>query len=356
MADELLMRRLLDATRGLAAKLDPETILERILSSARELTDARYAALGILDGERSGLEHFLTIGIDEHTRAAIGAPPSGRGLLGALIEDPRPLRLRDLGHHPHSYGFPAGHPVMRSFLGVPIVIGGQAWGNLYLADKPTGEFTEADEEATVILAEWAATALESSMLYRSSEQRRLELEHALRGLEATRDVMFAIGSEVELGHTVELIAKRARALLDARSVLVLMPEDGELLIAATAGYSGQRSGRPVPTAISSLTHAVIERGSPLRVDNVGEEYALQGHELGAHEGGGALLVSLSYRGKRLGVLAAFDRGPDRTAFTDDDERLLDAFAASAAAALAIASNRSSLATSDFAFRRSDARV
>lgn len=325
------MHHLLDVARGLVAELDPETILSRILASARDLTGARYAALGILDEQRGRLEHFLTIGIDEHTRAAIGTPPSGRGVLGALLDDPRPLRLSDVGRHPHSYGFPAGHPIMKSFLGVPIMIDGQTWGNLYLTDKTGGEFTETDEEAVMILAEWAATALENSRLYQASERRRLELEQTLRGLEATRDVMIAIGSDVELGRTLELIAKRARALVDARSLIVLLPEGSDIVVAASAGYADQRPGSRIPPETSTLW-SVLESGVPLRI----AEAAHGKLGLGLREANCALLVPLLYRRETLGVLLALDRGADRSAFTDDDERLLQAFADSAAAAYAIA--------------------
>src|ERR1019366_7836293 len=118
------------------------------------ITGARYAALGILNDQRSELEQFQTAGVDVQTRRGIVDLPRGLGGLGGLIGHPRPVRRPDGGRHPSSYGFPAGHPVMRSFLGVPIVIHGQVWGNLYLTEKQGGEFSEQDEEAAVILAEW----------------------------------------------------------------------------------------------------------------------------------------------------------------------------------------------------------
>jgi GAF domain-containing protein len=139
--EEPWIRRLLDVGRVLTTELDQGVVLDRVLEAAREITEARYAALGILDERRTELAQFLTSGLDEETRRAIGdLPPRGRGVLGALIAHPVPLRLRDVGQHPDSCGFPVGHPVMRSFLGVPIVIRGHAWGNLYLAEKAHGEF------------------------------------------------------------------------------------------------------------------------------------------------------------------------------------------------------------------------
>jgi GAF domain-containing protein len=129
------IRRLLDVGRELTKELDQDTLLERVLETAREVTGARYAALGVLNEQGDGLERFLTAGIDDATRRTIGDEPRGRGLLGELIERPAPLRLADVGEHPRSYGFPPGHPSMSSFLGVPIVIRGRAWGNLYLTEK-----------------------------------------------------------------------------------------------------------------------------------------------------------------------------------------------------------------------------
>src|SRR3954471_106058 len=158
--DEPRLRRLLDVGRSLISELEPEVVLQRLLEVAREVTGARYAAIGVLDERRESLERFLTVGVDEDTHRQIGDLPRGRGVLGALISDPRPLRLRDVSAHPQSYGFPLAHPEMTTFLGVPIIIEGQAWGNLYLTEKAGGgEFSADDEEATVVLADWAAIAI-----------------------------------------------------------------------------------------------------------------------------------------------------------------------------------------------------
>jgi signal transduction histidine kinase len=198
--DSLRIRRLLDAGRAIVAELDPLAVLNRTLVAAREVTGARYAALGILDEERTKLEHFLTLGVDEQTRSAIGELPQGLGVLGVPIEDPHPLRLSDVGQHPRSYGFPEGHPVLKGFLGVPILIRGTAWGTLYLAEKQDGEFTKADEEAAVIFADWAATATSNARLHRTPQE--------LAG---------AIVASKGLERVLELIIRRGRALIDARS-------------------------------------------------------------------------------------------------------------------------------------------
>jgi len=169
--DEDRLRRLIAVGRALVQQLDLEALLTQIADVAREVTGARYAAIGVLDEVRAELERFLARGIDEATRAQIGDLPRGHGILGLLIRDPRPLRLHDLREHPRSYGFPAHHPPMRTFLGVPIVVRGRAWGNLYLTDKRDGDdFDAADEEAAVILADWAAVAIDNAGRF---EQQRL---------------------------------------------------------------------------------------------------------------------------------------------------------------------------------------
>jgi two-component system, NarL family, sensor histidine kinase DevS len=170
--DEARLRRLIAVGRSLVSQLDLETVLGRVLNAARDLTQARYAALGILDSDRSRLDRFITVGIDDSIRVQIGALPEGRGVLGVLISDPKPLRLTNVSDHPRSYGFPAHHPPMGSFLGVPILIGGEAFGNLYLTEKEGGDFNEVDEESVIILAEWAAIAIANARSVARDRLRR----------------------------------------------------------------------------------------------------------------------------------------------------------------------------------------
>lgn len=171
--DESTLRELFDVSRGLVSDLQLDQVLERVLAAAVRVTGARYAALGVLDSERAGLDRFVHIGIDEETRERIGELPKGRGVLGLLISDPRPVRLADVSAHPASYGFPPGHPPMRGFLGVPITVHGRQWGNLYLTEKQGGaEFTAEDEGAAVALAEWAAIAIGNA---RSAATERLRM-------------------------------------------------------------------------------------------------------------------------------------------------------------------------------------
>jgi signal transduction histidine kinase len=355
-ATEQSIRRLLDVGRVLTRELDQRIVLDRVLEAAREITGARYAALGILNEKHSGLEQFLTSGVDEDTHRAIGDLPRGRGVLGVLIEDPKPLRLRDVGEHPNSYGFPSGHPPMHSFLGVPVVIRGEVWGNLYLTEKTDGEFTESDEQTAVILADWAAIAIHNARLYETSERRRQEAETAFRGLEATRDVAVAIGGETGLEHALELIVKRGRALVNAKSVVIMLREGDDLVVHASAGHVTPTRGVRLSIA-DSTSGQVLERGRPERIADVGSRLRIDPQAFGVSDPRTVLMVPMLYRGSGVGVLAAFDRRPDSAPFTGDDEQLLRTFAASAATAVALAQSvesdrlRSSMAAADAERRR-----
>ena len=160
------LRQLLDAVLTVGSDLDLETVLRHIVESAVSLVDARYGALGVLDESRARLSQFLTVGMDDETYRAIGELPEGHGILGLLIVEPKPIRLPDLAEHPDSYGFPPNHPPMKSFLGVPVRVRDQVFGNLYLTDKTTAEvFTDVDEELVVALAAAAGVAIENARLH-----------------------------------------------------------------------------------------------------------------------------------------------------------------------------------------------
>ena len=340
MLDERRLRRILDVGRSVVAELNLEALLRRVLDEARDLTGARYAALGILDERRAELERFITSGIAPERHAEIGDLPRGRGVLGVLIEDPRPLRLDDVSDHPRSYGFPVGHPPMRAFLGVPIVIRGEAFGNLYLAEKADGGgFDADDEEAIVLLAGWAAVAIDNARSYTREHRRRHELEQALRAMDATTAIARAVGGETDLERVLELIAKRARALVEARGVLILLREGDELAVATTAGsLAGGLDGVRVPVEGSVSGRVMLERRAETLADARAELRFALGERLDATTG---LLVPLVFRGRPLGVLCAFDRGgvgeeAGGERFTHEDERLLESFAASAATAVATA--------------------
>jgi signal transduction histidine kinase len=355
--NDVPIRRLLEIGRALASDLDADAILRRVLDAAMEVTGARYAALGVLDETRNELAQFYSAGIDADARRAIGGLPRGRGVLGALISDPRPLRLANVSDDPRSYGFPGGHPRMATFLGVPVMIRGQAWGNLYLTDKRAGgEFTAEDQEAAVILSEWAGAAIQNARVYERSEQRREQLEQAVRGLEATRDIAMAISSVTRLDHVLELIVKRGRALVDARAVLIMLRQGADLVVAASAGYAQDVRGHRVPVA-DSTSGQVLERGRPERIADVTSRLRITPSELGVSDAHTALLVPMILRGRGIGVLAAFDRGARGAPFTESDEQLLTTFGATAANAVALARSveadrlRSSMAAADAERRR-----
>lgn len=165
------LRQLIALGPSLVSELDLDVLLDRLLETACSMTGARYAALGILDPSRRELERFITRGVSEVQERAIGRRPRGRGVLGVLIRDPRPLRLTDVTKHPSSVGFPEGHPPMHTFLGVPIVIRGRGWGNLYLAEKREGQFTDVDEYTATTLATWAAIAVDHARLLAGAGER-----------------------------------------------------------------------------------------------------------------------------------------------------------------------------------------
>lgn len=330
--DEPRLRELIDVGRSLVAELDLEVIFRKVIEVASELTGARYAALGVLSEDRRELERFITHGIDEEGRRKIGNLPRGRGILGLLIERPQPLRLADVGRHPRSFGFPQGHPPMANFLGVPVRIRGNAWGNLFLTEKAGGDFDQADEQTVLVLAEWTAVAVENARLYRSVEDRREEMERAVHRLEVTTEIAQAVGGETDLERILEIVLKRGRALIEARSLLILLDEGGELVVVAVDGERDERGpGTRVPIA-GSVPGGVLETGLPRRVRRLDPGLATSP---AAGSGMMALLAPLIFRGKALGVLVALDP-LDRAEFSDEEETLLLSFAASVATAVATA--------------------
>jgi signal transduction histidine kinase len=172
LLDKDRLERLIEVGRSLVTERDPDTVIQNALRAARELTGARYAAIGVLDKSRSGLERFLTDGMEPAAIDAIGDTPRGRGILGMLIEHPDPLLVEDVSQHPQSAGFPPNQPPMKSFLGVPVKIHGEPWGNLYLTEKQEGLFDQSDEQSAVILAEWIAIAVNNA---RSEAAERVQL-------------------------------------------------------------------------------------------------------------------------------------------------------------------------------------
>jgi signal transduction histidine kinase len=321
-------RALVETGVAITSELSLEALLQRLVAAASDLTGARYAALGVIDRNGSGLERFLTTGIDAETQAAIGELPHGRGILGVLIRDASPLRLSELSEDPRSVGFPPNHPPMRTFLGVPILLRGVAYGNVYLTEKADGEdFTEEDEELVALLAAQAAVAIENARLYEAATGWS-------RQLESLNEVADALVSESDLDRLLELIASRLRALLDARLVTVLLPAGADQLrFAAVAGENGaELAGKWVPRD-GSKSGRVLERGQSERVDSMLDDPDVDQEAtrlLGARSG---LWVPLRVRGRSIGILAAHDKlGPD-VRFSDTDLRLAETFASRAAVAV-----------------------
>ncbi len=210
------LRELLGAVLAIASDLDPPTTLRRIVEVAVGLVDARYGALGVLDDSGTRLSQFITIGIDAETHALIGALPEGHGILGLLIVDAKPLRLPDLREHPDSFGLPPHHPPMRSFLGVPIRVRDQVFGNLYLTDKTTAEvFSDVDEELVVGLAAAAGVAIENARLHARVKEYALveDRERIARDLHDTVvQRLFATG--LSLQAAARLVPADADAAVD----------------------------------------------------------------------------------------------------------------------------------------------
>jgi signal transduction histidine kinase len=327
-------RRLVEVGSGLLSELDLEVVLKSVVEAARDLTEAEYAAVGVLDPDRRELERFIYLGIDEETRRGIGPLPRGRGVLGELIRDPQALRLADVDQHPHAYGFPPGHPPMHTFLGVPISIRGETYGNLYMTEKRGGvEFDAADEEAAKTLAGWAGVAIENARLYTTLSAREEETERALRRAEASVDIARTIGGETDVGRVLDLIVKRGRALVEARTVLVLLRRADRLVVTARAGEVGPDLDElTIPTEDAVFQAAMHERmAQHLEPDTPPSEARLR-EQLGAEA---ALVVPLLFRGRTVGALVALDpeAGGD---FDEEAMRLLQAFAATAAVAVATA--------------------
>lgn len=333
--------RLLDVACGVMSDLDVDVVLERVLEAACELTGARYAAIGVLDRARGELERFVTAGVDDPTRQQIGVLPRGRGVLGELIADPRPLRLGDVGAHPRSYGFPSGHPPMKTFLGVPVLVAGDPFGNVYLTEKRDGEeFTDEDEHAVVRLAQFAGVAIDHARRYSGVDTQRAQLNRTVQALDATVEIARAIGGETDLEMILELVAKRGRALVSARALVIEHDRGGEMVVAAGGGELPAGVIGQTVDVRRSLASAALRTASTLRLEDEPNRVRFERHGLGrlGFRADAGLVVPLIFRGQGHGVLIALDRLKDGPAFTSDDQRLLEAFATSVAIAIATASS------------------
>jgi two-component system, NarL family, sensor histidine kinase DevS len=320
------LRALFAAGLAVTSELSLDGLLHRLVVVAAELTNARYGALGVIDASGAELEQFVTHGIDDDLRAEIGALPRGRGILGVLIRDARALRLHDLAEDPRSVGFPPGHPPMRSFLGVPVMLRGVAYGNLYLTEKQgADEFTEEDEELVTLLAGQAAVAIENARLYEAATRWS-------RQLQSLQELGNALATETDLEKLLDLVVRRLRELLDARVVALALPAGGdELKFAAVAGAEGL-----LGTTISrseSKSGAVLARRRSERIDSVLDDPEVHqevSRQLAARTG---MWVPLIARDEAIGVLEIHDKEGADPRFSHDDFRLAETFAARAAVAV-----------------------
>ncbi len=323
MASRERLSALLDAVVGIGSDLDLRSTLYRIVVAACRLAGARYGALGIIGPDRQLVE-FITDGISIVQHQRIGDLPTGRGVLGLLIDEPKPVRLRDIAEHPRSYGFPAHHPVMRSFLGVPVRIRDQIFGNLYLTEKRgADEFTEDDQETVVALAVAAGVAIDNARLYASSGHRQ-------RWLEATAEITNVLLGEVDRTAALELVARRAREVSGAETVMVLLHEGAaDQVRVEVCDPPRPRLRGTMLAANGTILGRVLADGEAVITDDLGQaaDWPV------SVSTGAALIAPLAASGSVAGLLVVA-HAPEGARFDDElDVNLLSTFAGQAALAL-----------------------
>lgn len=320
------MRRLLDAGIALASELSLDALLQTLAETAAELTGAQYAALGVIDPTGRELERFVTTGLDPETYAAIGELPRGGGILGVLINEAKPLRLHDLSEDERSVGFPPNHPRMRTFLGVPIMLRGVAYGNFYLTEKEGGgDFTSDDEEVVTLLAAQAAVAIENARLFESAKRWSDQLESLI-------EVGNALATEVELPRMLDLVAARLREILQARFVVILLASpEGDLRVEARSGDVDVALGLSASGEETKAGRVLARRRSE-RIDSVMEDPESDRDLTRSLGMLAALYVPMVVRQEAIGIIIAGDKLASDRRFTNEDLRLAETFASRAAVA------------------------
>jgi signal transduction histidine kinase len=330
---ESLPPALAAGVRAAAAGEHLEATLRAIVEAAVAHADATYGALGVLTRDGRRLDRFVIVGMDDEMREGIARLPAGEGILGLLVENPEPLRLADLGTHPASVGFPAGHPPMQSFLGVPVCVRDSVFGHLYLTEKRTGgPFTEADEEAVQALAAAAGLAIENARLAEAAERRRAWVQ-------AATEVSTALLSGQDPREVLLAVTERAVALSDADGGALLVAEEGDgdaLTIVASAGpVADEVEGVRVPLEDTHVGRVhrtgVAELVEDVRVDPVLGRHA----EVAVDLIRGARSAAIVPLGRALGTLICMRRA-EREPFDAEVLESLSAFAAQAALALELA--------------------
>ncbi|SDO60719.1 GAF domain-containing protein [Lentzea jiangxiensis] len=317
------MQSLLDAVLAVGAGLELDSTLQRIVQAAVELVGARYGALGVL-GSRHNLSQFVYVGIDPETRSHMGHLPEGKGLLGLLIKDPRAIRLHDISEHAASVGFPPNHPPMHSFLGAPVRVRDEVFGNLYMTEKTDGgDFTADDEVVLEALAAAAGVAVENARLFERSRMRE-------RWLEATAEINAQLLAGATAEDALRLIVQRAVELAGASWSAVLLLEGDEL---RTAAHAGNEAGPGRFAADAPVFAEVLETAAPVMLEEAGEQLGdLPG------QAGPTVVVPLRAGTTVTGVLLSV-REKDATAFGADLMPLLASFADQAVVAIEFAENQ-----------------
>jgi signal transduction histidine kinase len=326
------LRGLLRANQSIVGNLALPQLLRLIVQAACELTSARYGALGVIDPSGGGLEQFVNVGFDAHTVTTIGHLPEGRGLLGAVIDDARPIRLRSMNDDPRSVGFPAHHPPMNSFLGVPIRVRDVVFGNLYLTESDKGEFTSEDEELVAALAATAGVAIANARLY---EQARRRQDWLQASTEVTQQLLSAEGEE-----PLRLIARQARLIADADVVTFVLPTaDGRRLIVEVAAGEGADELTALTSPIeNTLVGLAFDTGRPVLVGDVAEDPRYSVHLSEVLPVGPVMVVPLGGATRTRGALV-IGRLRGRHRFADADLEMATTFANHAAIALELADAR-----------------
>ncbi|MCW8220287.1 GAF domain-containing sensor histidine kinase [Streptomyces halstedii] len=339
------MRGLLDAVMSLGRGLELPEVLRGIVEAAVALTDAEYGALGIV-GDGQTLQEFLTVGMSPEMTARIGQTPCGRGILGELIHHPEPLRLTDLSSHPHSYGFPPHHPPMHSFLGVPVRVREEVFGNLYLTEKRGGRSFDADDEAVLTTLSIAAgVAIDNARMYEESRRREQRLE-------ALGEITRALLSGTDADEVLHLVAERAMEVAGADRAAILLPPSlpgapvqpevpaapDRLTVSVAHGRDADRvRGLSVP-APGSLAGLAARTGTPVHCADVRTDP--RAHPFGGADEGLGPVVAVPLRvGTGARGALRLGRPAGRPPFDDSEVALVSGFADQAAIALELARGR-----------------
>ncbi|MGA5096722.1 GAF domain-containing protein [Streptomyces lavendulocolor] len=326
---------LLEAVVSVGRELDLSQVLRRIVEAAALLVDAQYAALGVIGPDGRTLSQFLTVGLTEEEIARIGPLPAGHGILGELIRNPEPLRLTDLGAHEASYGFPANHPPMRTFLGVPIRVRDEVFGNLYLTDKHGGvDFDAEDESVISTLSVAAGVAIDNARLYEASQRQQ-------RWLQASGEITNSLLSGSPRLAVLELIARRAQEITGAGLADVTVPVAGtdDLVVELAIGGDATRRGLVVPVE-GTLSGAAHQAGAPVTTAALAEDDRYTAGPRRFDGLGPAVAVPLGTAAKDTRGVLLLARQQGEPVFTEAELDPLLAFAGQAALALELAERRS----------------